>query len=162
VFYLSKCTEKYYWLQNSSKVGTTQPILFASTKIMHRPRSDWFLHFHIMDTYQIRTEKWNASILRLLHATLLERWPQVCRDQITFKLLPKNVCVSIRTNWMKCYDNGVRMNTHVRSNKTQPCLKSFVHSASDKEDLTKTKLVVQIFIISQKIFDQANIFQFSI
>jgi len=32
-------------------------ILFASTKVMHRPRSDFPLYFDIENTYQIRKEK---------------------------------------------------------------------------------------------------------
>jgi len=31
-------------------------ILFASTKVMHRPSSDTPLHFDIRNTYQTRTE----------------------------------------------------------------------------------------------------------
>jgi len=32
-------------------------ILFASTELMHRPRSDFHLHFDIRNIQQIRTEK---------------------------------------------------------------------------------------------------------
>ena len=36
-------------------------IFFASTEVMHRLRSDFRLHFDIKNTWQIRTEKRNAS-----------------------------------------------------------------------------------------------------
>jgi len=32
-------------------------ILFASTEVMHRPRSDSALHFDVKNTYHLRTEK---------------------------------------------------------------------------------------------------------
>ena len=70
------------------------------------------------------SEKHNASARRLLPATLLERWPQVCRVRIMFESLPNNWFVSRKTvtNWMKCFVNRIPLNTHVRWNKTQPCL----------------------------------------
>jgi len=58
----------------------------------------------------------------VLPATLLERWPQVCRFKTKFRLLPKNWFVSTRTNSMKCFVNWNPANSHVRSIKTQPCL----------------------------------------
>jgi len=60
-------------------------ILFASTEIMHTPRSDFPLHFNIENKHQIRTEKQNASARHLLPATLLEVWLQICRFKITFE-----------------------------------------------------------------------------
>jgi len=69
-------------------------ILFASTELMHRPRSNSSPHLDIKNTCQIRTEKSNASARRLLPATLIEYWPQVCHVKITFELLPTNSFVS--------------------------------------------------------------------
>jgi len=98
-------------------------ILFASTEVMHTPRSHSPLHFDIQNIYQIRTEKRNASARCLLPATLLEQWPQVCRVKITFELLSINWFVSTKTNLMKCFVNWIPTNSHVHSNKTQPHLK---------------------------------------
>jgi len=80
-------------------------ILFASTEVMHKPRSYSLLHFDIENTYQICIEKYNASAWCLLPATLLERWPQVCRVKTTFELLPITSFVSTKTNSMKCFVN---------------------------------------------------------
>jgi len=55
-----------------------------------------------------------------------ERWPQVCRVKITFRLLRNNWFVSTKTNSMKCFENWILLNSHVRFNKTQPYLKMFV------------------------------------
>ena len=97
-------------------------ILFASTEIMHRPRSEFPVHFDIKNIYQIRAGKQNASARRLLPATLFEQWPQVCRVKITFQLLPNNWFVSTRTSLIKGFVNWILANSHVRSNKIQPCL----------------------------------------
>jgi len=80
-------------------------ILFASTKVVRRPRYSCCLHFDIWNILQIRMEKSNASAQRLLSAAMLERWPQVCRVKITFTLLPTNCFASTRTNSMKCLMN---------------------------------------------------------
>jgi len=73
-------------------------ILFASTELVHRPRSDSPLPFDIENTYQIRTGKSNASARRLLPATLLERWPQVCRVKITFESISGTQLVRFHIN----------------------------------------------------------------
>jgi len=65
-------------------------ILFASPELIHRPRSDFPLHFNMNNMYQIRMEKYNASTRRLHSAAVPERWPQNCRVKITFGLLPNN------------------------------------------------------------------------
>jgi len=39
------------------KLALRNRILFASTKVMHMPRSDFPPHFDINNTYQIHTEK---------------------------------------------------------------------------------------------------------
>ena len=79
-------------------------IMFASTEVEHRPRSNSPLHSDIENIWQIRTPKSNhdASTQRLLPADIFEtrRWPQVCRFKITFALLLKNCFVSTRTNLM--------------------------------------------------------------
>jgi len=69
------------------KLALCSRILFASTEIMHKPRSHSPLHFDIVNTYQIRTKYWNASALRSLTAILLEQWPKICRIKITFESL---------------------------------------------------------------------------
>jgi len=85
-------------------------ILFASTEVMHRPRSDFPLHFDVKKIYKIR---W-------LSTTLLERWPQVCRIKITFsELLPNNWFVSTKTNSMTCFVNQITARTFVRT-KSNP------------------------------------------
>ena len=94
-------------------------LCFASTEVMHRSRSDSPLQVDIVNTHQIRTEKQHASARRLLPATLLERWPQICRFKITFELLLNNWFVSTKTNSMKCFVNWIPANSHVHSNKTQ-------------------------------------------
>jgi len=59
-------------------------ILFASSEVMRRPRSDSLLH---LENIAICTQKHNSSIRRLLPAAMSERWPQVCRIETTFGLL---------------------------------------------------------------------------
>jgi len=68
--------------------------LFASTKKLHRRRSQFPLHFHIRNILQIRSEKSFFSARRLLSAALLERRPQICRVKVTFTELPTNRFVS--------------------------------------------------------------------
>jgi len=97
-------------------------IFSASTEAMRRPSSDFPLHFDIKNIYQIRTEKENASARRLLPATLLELWPQVCRVKITFELLRTTSFFSTKTNLMKCFLKWIPMNSHVHLNKPQVCL----------------------------------------
>jgi len=93
-------------------------ILFKSTKVMHRPRSNFPLHFDIENIYHKFVRKNKMLAPGVFPATLLERWPQVCRIKIRF--LPTNLFVSTRTNSMKCFVNWISANSHVRLNKTQP------------------------------------------
>jgi len=62
----------FYNLKSPPRSG----ILFASTEVVRRPRSDSPLHFDIVNISQIRIEKSNASARCLLPADMLERWPQ--------------------------------------------------------------------------------------
>jgi len=78
------------------------------------------LYISILWTQTNFVEGSNASARRLLPATLLERWPQVCRVQITFELLWTTSFVSTKTNLMKCFVNWIPQNSHVRLNQTQP------------------------------------------
>jgi len=96
-------------------------IFFASTEIMHAPKSNFPLHFDIENIHQICTGKLNDSAQRLLPATLLERWPQICRVEISCELL-QPLRSFPQTNSMKCFVNWIALNSHVRLNKTQPCL----------------------------------------
>jgi len=96
-------------------------IPFASTEVMRTPRSDFPLHIDVKETYQIRMGRFDASARRLLSATLLERWLQVCHVKITFELLRTTLFVSTRTNLMKCVVNWIPLNSHVRS-KQNPTL----------------------------------------
>jgi len=96
-----------FWFKNMfgrkirRKSALRSGILFASPELMHRVRSNSSLHFDNENIYQIRTEKWNASARRLLSATLLERWPQVCRVKITFESLASPKTPSgVGKNWM--------------------------------------------------------------
>jgi len=59
----------------------------------------------------------------LLSATLLERWPQVCRVKITFTVLPTNRFVSTTKISMKYVVNWISLRIRVRSRNTQPHLK---------------------------------------
>jgi len=52
-----------------------------------------------------------------------QRWPQVCRLNITFEILRAICFVSTTTNSMKCVLNWIPLNTHVGFENTQPCLK---------------------------------------
>jgi len=98
-------------------------ILFASTN-MHRRRSNSPLHFDIQKTYQIRTEKQNDSAWRLLLATLLEWWPQVCHVKIKLEWNPwATKLVRFHQNQfgkMLCKLDSREYNG--RANKTQSCL----------------------------------------
>jgi len=78
-------------IRRKSALHSCQSILLASTEVMHRSGSDSLVHFDIKNTYQISSEKSNAGARCLLPASLLERWPQVCRVKITFELLLKVV-----------------------------------------------------------------------
>jgi len=85
------------------KLPPCSDILFASTEVVHRPRSDFPPHFDVRNTYQIRMENQIASARRLLPADTFERWPQVGRVKITFGLLPMSRCViSTKTSSMEC------------------------------------------------------------
>jgi len=60
----------------------------------------------------------------LLAVAMPERWPQVCRVKITFEIILTICFVSTTTNSMKCLVNWIPLNTHVRFENTQPCLKT--------------------------------------
>ena len=87
------------WPQNLSEFGTAQPHSFGK----------------------------NSSARRLLPAARLERWPQVCRVNITFIVLPTNRFVYTTTNPIKCLVKWIPLRIRVRSRNTQPHLKSFDH-----------------------------------
>ena len=53
-----------------------------------------------------------------------KNWLSLFLVKITFELLPNNWFIFTRTNSMKCFVNWIPANLHVRSNKTQPNLKS--------------------------------------
>jgi len=59
----------------------------------------------------------------LLSASLVERWPQVCRVEITFIKLLRNPFVSATKISMKCGVNWIPLRIRVRSRNTQPHLK---------------------------------------
>jgi len=96
--------------------------LLASTKKVHRPRSQPPLLFDIGNMWQIRSEKYFSSARRLLSPALLERWPQVCRVKITFTVLLTNSFVSTTKKSTKCVVNWIPPRMRVRSRNTQPCL----------------------------------------
>jgi hypothetical protein len=98
---------------------------YASTQKMHRSRSRSALHFDNGNIYQIRMEKQFPSAGRhgLLPAEMLERWPSVCRDKISFRLLPTNSFVSTTMNSMKCRVNWIPLRIRVRSRNAKPHLK---------------------------------------
>jgi len=64
-----------------------------------------------------------ASARRLLSATLLERWPQVCRVKITCTKLPTNLFISTTKISMKYVVNWIPLRIRVRSRNTRPHLK---------------------------------------
>ena len=70
------------------KLQLQRKILFASTEVVHRPRSDSPLHLDIENIWQTYRQSSNFSTRRLLAADLLERWPHICCVKITFTLLP--------------------------------------------------------------------------
>ena len=87
------------------------------------PKSDPILFYIlILRTYTKVVRKKKVLALCLLLTTLVEQWPQVYCVRITFELLPNNWFASTRTNSMKCHIKWITVNTHVCSNKTQPCL----------------------------------------
>jgi len=116
-------------------------ILFASTKVMHTPRSDFPLHIDIENIYQIRTEKWNASARLLLPAILLERWPQVCCVKIMFELLRSTSLVSTKTNSMKRLVSWIPLNSHVHLNKTQACLSEKIFRFFYEKNAPQARLI---------------------
>ena len=95
----------------------------AYTEVVHRFRSRSPLHFDIRNIQQIRSQKQFVSTQCLLFAALLERWPQVCRDKVTFTKLPTNRFVSTIKNSMKCVVNWIQLRIRIRSRNTQPHLK---------------------------------------
>jgi len=84
------------------------------------------LYILILGTYSKFTRK-NCfpSAQRLLSAVLLERWPQVCREKITFTNLLTNRFVSTTKKSMKCIIKWIPLRIRVRSRNTQPHLKLF-------------------------------------
>ena len=58
----------------------------------------------------------------MLSAALLERWPQVCRVEITFTKLPTNRCVSTTKLSVKYVENWIPLRIRIRSRNTQPHL----------------------------------------
>jgi len=78
---------------------------------------------------------------RLLPADMHDRWLQVCRVKITFRLLPTNCFVSATINLVKCLVNWIPLRIRVRSknNETQPHLEvgfgGFFCHVSVKRDL---------------------------
>jgi len=113
------------------------------------------LYIWTLGTYNICTEKQNASARRLPPAAMPERWPQVCRVKITFELL-KTIClVSTATKSMNCLVNWIPLNTHVRIEDTQPCLK-----ASTTRDFAASGVVraYSICLAQQSVrFPQCNL-----
>ena len=108
------------WTQNSSEVGTAQPhSLCKNWSHAHTSFAFWYEEY-IPNLY----DQWNASARRLLPATLLKRWPQVCHVKIMFKLLSNNWLISTRMNLMKCFINWIPVNTHVCLVWTQPCFET--------------------------------------
>jgi len=95
----------------------------ASPKVVHRPRSRSSLHFDIRNMYQIRSQKQFPSTRRLLSATLLKRWSQVCRVKITFTELLTDRCVSTTKISMLYVVNWIPLRIRIRSRNTQPHLK---------------------------------------
>jgi len=87
----------HFWFKNVFgrrirwKPALHSRIFLANTEVMHRPRSDSSLHFDIKNTYQLDDSCGKIKCQRSVFAPVLERWPQVCRVKMTFKLL--------RTNW---------------------------------------------------------------
>jgi len=101
----------------------------TSTKAVHSPRSLSPLHFDIRNIQQICLEKLCPSAQRLFSATLLERWPQVCRVKITCTKLPTNRFVSAEQISMKYVANWIPLRIRVRARKTQPHLKGNINEA---------------------------------
>jgi len=95
-------------------------ILFAGTKVVDRPRSNFRLYVDTWHVQRIRMEKQSASARCLLSAALLECWPQVCRVKIRFTLLPTNRFVSTKTSLIKCLVNWIPLRICFCSRNTQP------------------------------------------
>jgi len=93
-------------------------ILFASTDLMRRPRSDSFLHIDIQDTYQLRMQEYKMLALGICFP---QPWSSAGRRsasiKITFGLLRTTLVISTKTNSMKCLVNWIPLNTTVRLNK---------------------------------------------
>ena len=83
-------------------------------------------------------EKKNSSARRLLSTALLERWPQVCRVQITFTKLLTNCSVSTTKKWIKCVINWISLRIWARLTNTQLYLKG--RSDPDCEQKQKQSL----------------------
>jgi len=98
-------------------------ILLASPAVMHTPSSHSPLHFDVRNIYQNNTERCKANTWHSLPAAMSQCWPQGCRVKIMFGLLPNNWFVSTKMNSMKCFVSWIPLNTHVRSNQTQPYIK---------------------------------------
>jgi len=83
------------------------------------------LYILILGTYSKFARKnnfLNSSARRLHSAALLERWPQVCRVNITFTKLPTNPFVSTTKKLKKWIVNWIPLRICVRSRNTQPHL----------------------------------------
>jgi len=81
------------------------------------------LYILILGTYSKFARKNNflaCSARRLLFAALLQRWPQVCRVKITFRVLLTIRFVSITKISMKCVVNWIPLRIRVRSRNTKP------------------------------------------
>ena len=74
-------------------------ILFASSKVIHRPRSDFLLYCGIENIQQICTENHQAGAWRLLPATMPERWPFfACRSRFDY-YRPIGLFLQERIRW---------------------------------------------------------------
>ena len=105
----------------NQKLALCGRIPFASTEVMHRPRSD-FSTIDIVNTYQFRTEK------KMLALGVC--FPQPCSSagrRFTTSRSRLNYYKPLRsfykTNSMKCFVNWIPLNMHVHSNQGQPCLR---------------------------------------
>jgi len=70
-----------------------------------------------------RKNNFQALGVCFLSATLLERWPQVCRVKITFTELLTDRCVSTTKISMLYVVNWIPLRIRIRSRNTQPHLK---------------------------------------
>jgi len=81
-------------------IGRHAAAFFLKVSKLCTNKDQTLLHILILGTYTKFVWK-NASARRLPPAALLERWPQECRFNITFALLPTICFVSTTTNSMK-------------------------------------------------------------